>query len=481
MSDLPAGYRDIPPEDRKKAAAFFEKGAAVAGTGNYDYSIEMFLQGLSLDPEAVEAHQALRDISLKRKASGGKALGMLSSMGLKKALKDDKQSMLNAEKLLAYDPGETNHMTTLLQSAFRAGFWDTVMWIGPILRKAESDLPERKQDIKKFLLLKDVYSQLKQFKLAVDACQCAAMLRPDDMDLQTELKHLGAQHTMHEGKYDQARSFRDSVRDMDGQRELLDQDKDVRTDEIMARQIAQAEQEWQNDPEEPGKIMKLVDALVRTEDPAQEARAIDLLQSAYDRTRQFRFRQNLGRIKLAQLARQDRAIRVRLSKNPKDEAILAEYRQFRRDRAEEELREFQLWAESYPTDLTIKFEIARRHFQLERYGEAIPVFQQARQDPKFRTDAGIFLGRAFLEAAFTDEAVDTLRALIEDYQIKGDDKSKDMYYWYARALQEQGDTPAALKAYSQVAQWDFNYLDVQARIKALRSGGKPPNAPTPEV
>jgi hypothetical protein len=48
-----------------------------------------------------------------------------------------------------------------------------------------------------------------------------------------------------------------------------------------------------------------------------------------------------------------------------------------------------------------------------------------------------------------------------------------MYYWYARALEEQGDIPASIKAYSQVAQWDFNFRDVQHRIKQLRAASKP--------
>jgi hypothetical protein len=73
-----------------------------------------------------------------------------------------------------------------------------------------------------------------------------------------------------------------------------------------------------------------------------------------------------------------------------------------------------------------------------------------------------------MEAGFMDEAADTLRDVIETYQLKGDAKSIDMYYWYGRALEAKGDVAAALKAYSQVAQWNFNYRDVQARIKNLR-------------
>jgi len=92
-----------------------------------------------------------------------------------------------------------------------------------------------------------------------------------------------------------------------------------------------------------------------------------------------------------------------------------------------------------------------------------------RNDPKYRVDATSFLGRAFLENKFVEEAVETLKASIDDYQLKGDEKSKEMYYWYARALEEKPDIPAAIKAYSQVAQWDFNYRDVQQRIKKLRA------------
>ena len=42
--------------------------APFAGTGNFDYAIEMYLNGLGIDPENKDAHQALREIALKRKA-----------------------------------------------------------------------------------------------------------------------------------------------------------------------------------------------------------------------------------------------------------------------------------------------------------------------------------------------------------------------------------------------------------------------------
>jgi tetratricopeptide (TPR) repeat protein len=295
-------------------------------------------------------------------------------------------------------------------------------------------------------------------------------MRPDDMDLQTEMKNLGAQHTMTEGKYGNAGSFRDSIKDMAGQSKLMAGDKDIHNVDVMAGIIADAEAEYAKDPNEPGKLMKLVDALVKTESPEYENRAIELLEETFQRTRQFRFRHNVGKIKLAQLSRMERSLRANLQANPTDPAARQQYAQFVQEKTQEELTELQLWVENYPTETSYRMEVAKRMFDLKRYSDAIPMFQQVRNDPKYRVDAGIYLGQAFLGAEFIEEAIDTLKGIIDEYQLKGDDRSKRMTYWYARALEQKGEIPDAIKAYSQVAMMEFNYRDVQARIKKLRAG-----------
>jgi tetratricopeptide (TPR) repeat protein len=469
--ELPEGYKTIPEEDQKKAKGFFDRGIAVAGTGQWEYAIEMFLQGLNIDADSVEAHKQLRDISMKRKASGGKSIGMFEAMKLRRPTKDDKQNMLNNEKLLAYEPGNTDYMIGILQNAFRAGFYDTAMWIGPLLQKANADSP--KPEFNKFIILKEVYKGLKQWKLASDACHYAAAMRPGDMDLQSELTALGAQHTMFEGNYQSGKSFRDSIRDMQGQKKLMVADSDVRTGDQLSGIIADAKAEYLANPNEPGKVMKYVEALTKTDKAEFENLAIDVLQKAYDSTKQFRFRLVIGQIVMRQLGRTERALRAQVTADPKNAQLLAEYRQFAREQAEKELEEYLLAAENYPTELKYKYEAAIRLFKLERYPEAIPVFQDARRDPKYKIEASVALGRAFLEASFTDEAADTLKVVIDEYQLKGDPKSIDMTYWYARSLEAKGDIPAALKQYSQVAQWNFNFRDVQGRIKKLKN---PPSA-----
>ena len=106
--------------------------------------------------------------------------------------KDDKQNMLNAEKLLAYDPGNTDHM--LVAAPERPP--------GRLLRHRDVDRPDpaegerrraRSPSSTSSSSCKDVYKEHPRVEAsAVEACQYAAALKPDDMDLQTELKNLGA-------------------------------------------------------------------------------------------------------------------------------------------------------------------------------------------------------------------------------------------------------------------------------------------------
>jgi tetratricopeptide (TPR) repeat protein len=472
-SALPKGYRDIPDEDRRKAQVFFDRGNTVTGTGNYEYAIEMYIQGLTIDPDSVEAHQTLRDISLKRKASGGKDMGMFDKMKVKTNTADDKTNMLAAEKLLAYDPGNMDRMVQVMQHAHKAGFFDTVLWMGQIVMRANAE--SKKPDFNKYMALKDIYKDIERWAEAAEAAQLAQQLRPENMDLTGELKNLAALQTMHQGKYGRAKTFRDSIRDMDTQRKLLDEDKDVRSGDLLTRAIQAAQAEWEAEPNEAGKLTKYVDALLKTERAEEENRAIEVLDEAYQRTKQFRWRQRVGQIKFTQLIRMDRSLRDEIKLKPNDPEVRQRYAEFTRERAQTEYDELVLWVENYPTDTKFRYEMAKRLVILGRNDEAIPVFQHVRNDPKYRVEATTLLGRAFLESKFLEEASETLKGAIEEYQLKGDEKSKDMYYWYARALEEKGDTQTAIKAYSQVAQWDFNYRDTQVRIRALRAAAPKPS------
>jgi TolA-binding protein len=473
VAEPPPGYREVSEADRKKAQGFFAHGRSVAATGNFEYAIEMFLSGLRHDPDDVPAHKELREISLKRKASGGKGLGMMESMKLKKSTKDDKINLSNAEKLLAYDPGNSEHMLTIAQSAAKAGYYDTAVWAGQLLTQAEND--SGKPDAGKFLALRDMYKSIQQWKLAVEAVFIAQRLRPGDMDLATEARDLAARQTMQGAGYDKMGSFRDQVKDMKSQIRLLDADKDVTDPEVQLRMIEEAEKDLATAPGELGKVRSLINWLTKTGKPEHDERAVKLLQEWFDKTKQFTFRQQIGQIRMMALKRQEHA---KLKAAAGDPVAKKAYEEFKRKQAEFELSEYLLFSEAYPTDLSFRYEMALRQMILHKYDEAITNFQLARNDPKHRVNAQLLLGRAFFEAGFLDEADDTLGALIRDYDNTESPKYMDMLYWRGRALEQKTKMEDARKLYSQIFQKDSSYRDVAVRLKKLRDASSSPAAPS---
>ncbi|MFT3787219.1 MAG: hypothetical protein QM770_13795 [Tepidisphaeraceae bacterium] len=473
MSDL--NYNAVPPEQQKKAKTFFQRGAQVAAAGQWDYAIEMYMNGLNLDPEAVEEHQALRDIALRRKVSGGKKMGMFEAMKWGSGSKDFKQNFLNAERQLSFDPGDTSLMLTLADNAFKAGCYDTVLWIGDILKKAIDDAgggTPKSGDLSKLQKLRDIYANLKRYSEAVDVSARVVRLRPDDSDQKDIHKNLAALEAMQKGGYQTAKSFRDSIRDREGQQKLIESDKDVGNEDYLEKLVRDAEAQLAADPNEQGKMAKVIDALRKLATPEGDARAMARANEFYEKTRAFRFKMSVNDIRLKQLHQEDRAFRAKyaaLTDANEKSALNKAYLEFAKKRAEEELGIYEEIAGQYPTESKWKYEIANRLVLLGRHTDAIPIFQEAVQDPKLRNEATLKLGQAFLAAEFYDEAVDTLKTLMESYQVTGDATAKEIYYWHARSSEAANNIPDALKSYSQVMKWEFNYRDVQKRIKDLRA------------
>ena len=72
----------------------------------------------------------------------------------------------------------------------------------------------------------------------------------------------------------------------------------------------------------------------------------------------------------------------------------------------------------------------------------------------------------FFEAGYVDEAIETLQAVIDEYQLKGDDKSKLMYYWQGCAFSKR-ETPTWPS--SATARWRSGNLPTKMFRAASRN------------
>ena len=92
------------PTQTGQGKAFFDRADEVAETGNWDFAIELYLEGIARETVNFKrGHKPLREVGLKRKAMGGKGPGLMEQIK-RRAGKDPVTNLVNAEYLLAKEP-----------------------------------------------------------------------------------------------------------------------------------------------------------------------------------------------------------------------------------------------------------------------------------------------------------------------------------------------------------------------------------------
>ncbi|NOX58796.1 MAG: tetratricopeptide repeat protein [Planctomycetes bacterium] len=455
------------------ARKWFDQAKKLVDQRNYDYAIKSFTEGLSLDPEAVEdGFIPLRGCGVARWQTGGKKPGMRDSVKHTMTTKDPIKGMVNAAWLLAHDPQSASYAEGLLKNANKAHCDRAALWVAPILR--ENLGIEKKPQPKKFSLLKEICEQVgdrcqargeaeeavKAFEFGLEALATQQAVDPKNRNLGNIIRDLSTKLTILKGNYQSADSFRDSVQDSDDQARLHDEERLVQSDERLTELVEKARTDMDDNPEVEAKVISYVNLLCKDESEAREAEAINLLIAKYKEADNYRFKQRADDIAIRQMGRKAR--------EAKKSGDTDTHKELLRRRLGFELKTYKERVSKYPTDLRLKHDYARRLFQSGKFDDAIPLFQQARSEPKARHSCSLFLGRCFFQKNLYSQAASILSDAIDKYELTEDDMAKELNYWLGRAYEEDKNVDLAGKTYGKLLEIDYNYRDVRSRLEALK-------------
>jgi tetratricopeptide (TPR) repeat protein len=394
-----------------KAKAFFDKARKIAETGNFDYAIDMYLEGLRFAADALEeCHLPLCELALQRQAKGGRKPSMMEKMRRLRG-KTPLEQLLNAEYLFAKDPDHLPYAEAMLKAAVAGGYNKTAGWIANLIFQTNNaaDRPS----VQTYILLKDSYAALGDFDKAVAACQHACRLKPNDGDLAEDFKNLTAELTMSRGKYDTEGDFRKSIKDREEQEKLHAQQGVVKTEDYRVLAAEEARTKLAKDPNVPMNIFNLAEALSDLQTDDAENEAIQLLENTYEAKKDFSFKQRAGQLRVRQLRRKTKQAKAALAGKPDDPQVKAQLDELSKQLTDTELEHYRLCMENYPTDLRAKYEYAVRLFQNKQYDEAIPLFQEAQKDPRQKISAMNNIGLCFFMKGWLKDAIDIFTLAIE--------------------------------------------------------------------
>lgn len=468
----PSAKPEFGPKEIDRARECFEKAQDLAEKKNYDYAIEWYINGLEQWPEAVEeGHKPCRAAALFR---GPKKVSFMNTMKYKTTGKDAKKAMLNAEMLLSKDPRSISFMEAMFKNAAKAGYDATAMWIGEMLGEAAAR--EEKPNPARFAAMREIYEKIgdraeeTDLPLAIDALGRAVealsrlfALKPRDLDISTDLRDVAGKLTILKGRYSSADSFTESIDDKEAQRDLHDKERVVQSEDRMDELISQAQSRYEANPTDRAAITELVDLLCRREQYEEETKAIGILVKAFRETNEYRFKMRADDIRMKQLGRKAREI--------VGSGDRAEAKRHWLEQLKFELAVFRDRVKQYPTDMRIRFEYGRRLFDARRYDDAIPILQEARNEPKTRHHCILYIGRCFFQKGFFAQAANVFREAIDSYEMPDDRLGKELHFWWGRSFEEDGRVEEALKVYGQLIEWDYNYRqgDVRKRLERLKN------------
>jgi len=462
--------------DPGKASRWFDHARTQHETANYEYAVTCWLKGLAFDPANQDALQGLLG-SAQSFAQGQKKPGpskdQLKSFGGKSPVDRYIQSLLH----WATSP-QLSHVSAgvkAVESAASLGLADSAMWIGE-RTLARGKQGEPKKDI--FIRLKDAFVKIEAFKLAQQAAEAAYQLDSNDAGLYEEVRDLAAQAAMTSGGYEESGEeggFRKNIRDAEGQKRLREQSSVVKSEDAAAQAVDEAREDYESRPADTHAIGRFVKALLERGTAQDEQTAIEVLGKAYEDTKEFRWRQQLGDLRIRRERRKVTAARRRLEESPGDEALREQVRQAHRKLLEDEAAEFQVRVEAYPTDTRLKYELGKRLFLLDKPQEAIKHLQEAQGDAKIRTGVQSVLGQSFQKLGWHGEAADMLRSALENHHNPNDDLGMDLRYGLMVALENKaradGDAAAAEEASkiaSTLAMQKIDFRDVVDRRQSLQ-------------
>ena len=136
--------------------------------------------------------------------------------------------------------------------------------------------------------------------------------------------------------------------------------------------------------------------------------------------------------------------------------------------------EFNERVAKYPTDRGIKFELGAIEYDRGNFEDAMAMFQQCKDESKYRTRATHMLGKCFAHENWHQEAVGEFREAIE--KLDGTEKDRELMIRYdlmlslidlARHEKSAEEAREAAEICSAIVRKDISYRDIRQKRKEV--------------
>jgi tetratricopeptide (TPR) repeat protein len=448
--------------------ALWLKAVAAIELHNFGYAISLLQQVLKQEPEFLTGRQLLRRAEVTKSKSAKKSFFNISTapIGVMKAQRemknDPKRAVEMLEAVLEMEPYNRQANLLLKEAALAAGWPEVGVFA------LRSLLEENPRDVKVLHELGLLYHQLGDHENEVEVYNQITAIDPLDAHALRLGKDASARASMKRGRWTEAESYRDLIKDKDEAISLEQQSRTQLTREALEQKLAETYARHQAEPENLDFARQLGALNEKKED--FEA-AVRWYQYAADLTKgaDTGLLRKISELKIKSLEREIVAHEEFLSAHSSTDELYSEkseeLRAAKINHAKIRIVDAQERVARNPTDLQLRFELGESLFNAGRFRDAVPELQRARQNPHARVKAMNLLGCCYGELGMLDLAIKQFEEASQEI-VSMDAMKKDIVYNLGTIYERLNETEKSLACMKQIYEVDYGYRDVARRVES---------------
>jgi tetratricopeptide (TPR) repeat protein len=449
------------------------KALAAMELQNFAYAISLFQEILRQEPEFLTGRQLLRRAEVARKKAGKKSFFNISMapITVMKAQRHVKKAPLRAvemiEKVLEDEPYNRQANLVLKEAAVAAGWPEIGVFALRTL------LEENPRDVKLLHELGQLYHAIGQSEQEVEVYNCITEIDPLDATALRLGKDASARASMSAGGWTQAESYRELIKDKDVAISLEQRSRMQLTGESLDQQIAELKAQQEAQPNNVDLARRLGGLYEQKGDIGS---AIRWYQTAVDLTgaSDAGLVRKVSNLNMRAAEREIAAHEEFLATHKEKDAVHAkkteELLAAKKRRAEILIEEAGSRIARNPTDLHLRFELGEHLVNAQRFREAIPELQRARQNPNARLKALNLLGVCYHEQGMLDLAMKQFEDAAKEI-LTMDMLKKEIVYNLGIVYEKMGEKEKSLNCMKQIYEADYGYKDVAQRVESSYQQG----------
>ncbi len=472
---------------------YFKKAEQAAKKQNFEYAVELYMQGLMIDPKCADERRSLhRVMTLSIEEKGGnpqggmavklKVMPVLANVKKLTVQKKWDEAIIEYEKALRYQP---RHPATLFGLATALEQNECIEGAIVIL---EDILDVDKGHVEAYRSLGRLWAGKEDPEKAISYWEKLRQYKPDDKEAGKAIRDLSAATMVKKAEERKAKagdeSFKAMLADEDKSAELEKKAKIIRTDDDRREAIKFKKEELRTDPEN-SRLWRELGQLY------QDLKDWKYAEAAYKKAQEVNphdmfVNEKLGALRESRLDQELDSLRKKVAEAEANGGSNDELRG-QLEKKEEQVRlfkvdEYDRRVKAHPTDFELKMRLGRALMDVGKYDGAIEQFQKAIQDPKFKVAALVANGNCFFQKGLLDLAASQFQTALGEVSSDANSPvAKEIKYSLAGVFEgkasgatdeSQGATfrQQALSLYQEIMAVDIGYEDVSDRVTALLAG-----------